>query len=289
MRAFLVAAVLAAAPFCGASAATFSTFTGDAVFNDRCAASSGFPTATTGANIGGGNQACEIAVGEFRTGNRATNGDHERGINVPRVNGTTFNGFQGSTGQTAITNPFTSSFIFGHDGDEVLTLNLGGSFDPLTGAITGGSTLTADLAALRVGNATIRSMDEVTSLFLRTNFNQRTTGANAYAGFASLTGMSIFDASLVETALPDNVPAAAGSANAAYVEIGGIDFSDIWYLVGTTTFSWTGPGNPNGSNLNHNFKLTDLHADVPLPGAGWLLLGGLGVGYLTARRRRTAA
>ena len=258
----LLAALLAAGASMGldhAPAATVSTFYGDDVFNDMCQDGVLDGIDRPGLN----NQACEFAVGEIRSGNGAVGGDWEVGIQNPPGTGDDVKGFAHPNGDPVL-------FEFAYDGEDGLSLTYG--------SVTSQATLEK-----------APNLDGMTTLFIRTR------GADNDAskpGFARLDGLMLYDGNDLLTAstvldLGSNVPLDGGWRGAAYIMIDGFDFGSAWTLVGSSTFGWT-DRYPNGSRLDHNFKLTDYAApQVPLPAAGWMLLAGIGAlaGARGLRRR----
>lgn len=244
---FAASIYLVAAP---ADSASFTTFSGgDGAFNDLCVA---------GSAIGTGNQSCEFAVGELRSGDGAGRAQTEIYIQSPPGNPVDAVNFGWGNGTVY-------GFLFDYKADgQVLSLSLDGQ-SALTSSVSG-----IDLSA-------------VESMFIRVR--------EPATGTVRLTDMA-----LNGTALPDLAPVASGSGSGpGYLQVGGIDWSADWSLTGDMAFTWTTPNIPGGSNLNVNFKLTDLVMPgdnggqpgvIPLPAAGWLLLSGLaGLGWVGRRRR----
>ncbi|WP_207186636.1 VPLPA-CTERM sorting domain-containing protein [Rhodobaculum claviforme] len=258
MAAPLVAAlVLSAAAANGATLRTLSG--GDGAFNALCAA---------GNAVGTGNQACEFAVGEMRTGAVGGAQTWEVGVQNPP-------GSPVSTRNYAWGNGAAQAFVFSFSGG-TLTLAVG-----------------AAGATQVVSTATGVDLGGMSSMFLRTR--------TAQEGFE---GVKLFDMTVTGAApgggavgvhdLPDLTSSAPGSTGAGYVQVSDVDWSADWTLAGSIRFSWDPDlACPCGSNLNVNFKLTDLEtlsggppsSVIPLPAAGWLLLSGVaGLGWLGRRR-----
>ena len=198
-------------------------------------------------------QDCEFAVGEIRGGNGDDGGDWEVAIQNPP-------GSPVDKKNLAWTNGATYGFTFSYSqGSGDLALSVTG---PEGTGVTSSTSLGAD------------GLAEMNRLFIRT----RSDGPEDRIEF--------FDLELDGQSIGNLTYRGPGSANAAYLDITGFDFSGDWRLAGDVVLTWSGDAIPLRSALDANFKLTETTSTVPLPAAGWMLLGGLGaIGVLASRRR----
>jgi hypothetical protein len=235
-----------------APALTVNSFTNDLTFNALC-------------NQGTSDLDCESAVAELRIGDSGGGSEFERALRTPTPDDGFGNSAQGeftwASGQAV-------DFSFGHDGNDVLTLTVGGQ------------SLTMDMAAETSADADVLPLSTVDEMFIRTRSDDPAAGVTA-----TLTDLTLTDAGGTVSSLPDNDPTAGGFQGAAYLRLSDFDWSAEWTLAGQTTFNFPdGLESVGSSALAHQFKL----ANIPLPAAGWLMLGGLGVLGLAARRRRSS-
>ncbi|MEM6974450.1 MAG: choice-of-anchor W domain-containing protein [Pseudomonadota bacterium] len=229
---------------------TFSSLPGDFGFSEVCA---------RGSAAGTGNQACELAVGELRGGNNALGGDWEIGVQDPPgtardVQGFVWSNASGRSPEPVL--PFILSFDRSEDangGDDILRLTVGTTTSatrPFADGLAGMETMFI--------RARSEGPDDRIEL-LNMAFNGLPVGDLLYQG--------------------------PGSSGAAYIILGGVDFSSDWTLTGAERTVWQGASIPSASRLDVNFKLTDAPVAMPVPGTGWLLLSALGLGYTLKRRR----
>lgn len=250
MRAIAFAGICVLASMGAAGAATFTTetFTGDARFIQECQVGNG---------IGSGNQKCEFAVGELRIGNRATNGDWEVGIQNPPGSPESVQQWLFASG---VSYDFSLDYVpGGPTTDNKLFLTVTNPANPSLSVVSESLTPEVDFTVANI-------------MYIRAS-----AGGTNDLTLANLTlnGMPVGSGSVAG--------AGGGGANAGYLTITNFDFTMAWSLAGDVTFTYT--GTPSGSNMSTQFKIANQ--PVPLPPAGWMLLGALGCLYIA--RRRAAA
>jgi hypothetical protein len=246
VAAMMIAGTAQAAPF------SIERFAGDVEFGNRCTGADAF--------------SCEWLVAEGRAGNRGPSGDWERGF-YDRVRDDVINGNAVSAPSEDSGSPDSFTLIYDGAGGSIFSF-LGGT--TALGGTTGipevdfGTTYPAPVGK---DNPTAPAQ----TLYLR-------------ARNANLSGLSIMTGGSTH-AVDDGLLTGIGSADAAYLVIGGFDLTAPWTLTGNAFLE---PGR-TGSSAAFQIKVTDV-APIPLPAAAWMLLSAMGgLGVLGWRKRQTAA
>ncbi|MEO0622527.1 MAG: choice-of-anchor W domain-containing protein [Pseudomonadota bacterium] len=197
-------------------------------------------------NQGTSNQDCEFAVGEIRGGGPSW----EYGIQNPPGTPVSVQQFTWASGDAEA---FTLSYV---STTQLLSLVVGSS-------VASETTLPGS------------GLDDAKSLFIRA----RSQDASRRIEISNMT--------LGGEALPNLSFLGGGSAGAAYLQISGFDLSNDWILSGEVTLTWPSNENvPSNSQLDVNFKITDVA--VPLPAPIWMMLSALGLCLFISRRRGQA-